>query len=260
MKNSSTLQMEVIRCFGSLQFLGCIILVILSCGLYLADSWKSVVQNANGVYSVVSIVNQMINFDRFKSLTILAAAFVFSGSICDDWKENYHHFICIRNSLKKYAFTKVLINGIGVFIAVSAGILIFSLFLSLFVPFYIPGEINLNEYGGFLGCFFYMILPFTFGCILLTTLGILFSTFEMDKMAVYAIPFLSNYVLSALTYNVGSDGMLFLSLLSSDIQEPGGEKFQNIFIKCFIFLILTGILSIVFYIKLKRRVENENYE
>ncbi|WP_070042141.1 hypothetical protein [Robinsoniella peoriensis] len=260
MNKYNSLRMEVVRCFGSLRFWGCIALVLLSCCLYLAGSWTSVVQNIYGVHSVITILNQMINFDRFKSLTLLAAAFVYSGSFCDDRKDNYLCFICTRTTLKKYVFNKVIINGVGVFTAIIVGIIAFSLILSIFIPYYIPGELNIIEYRGIVGCIFYMVLPFAFGSIFLTTLGLLFSTIVLDKMIVYAIPFLCNYVFSSLTYNIGSEGMLFVGLMSSDILVLEEFKFLNLLLKIFIFLFLSGLLSITFYMKLKRSMENDNYK
>lgn len=260
MNKNNTLRMEVFRCFGSLRFWGCIAFVLLSCCLYLAGSWKSVVQNIYGVHSVISILNQMINFDRFKSLTLLAAAFLYSGSFCDDRKDNYLCFICTRTTFKRYVFNRVIINGMGVITAIIVGIIAFSLILSLFIPFYIPGEINISEYMGTLGCILYMVLPFAFGSVFLTTLGLLFSTIVLDKMAVYAIPFLCNYLFSSLTYNIGNEGMLFLGLMSSDILILENFKFQKLLLKIFIFLFLSGISSVAFYMKLKRSVENDNYK
>ncbi|MFD1406525.1 hypothetical protein, partial [Robinsoniella peoriensis] len=89
---------------------------------------------------------------------------------------------------------------------------------------------------------------------------LLFSTIVLDKMIVYAIPFLCNYVFSSLTYNIGSEGMLFVGLMSSDILVLEEFKFLNLLLKIFIFLFLSGLLSIAFYMKLKRSMENDNYK
>gem|GEM_PF-5436435 len=116
MKKNGTCQMEIARCFCSFRIFGSFFLVIVSCFLYLIDSWRDVIHNYYGVYSVISVVGQMINFDRFKSLILLSAAFVYSGSFCDDWKNKYYYFISTRTTRKKYVFTKVFVNGFAVFL------------------------------------------------------------------------------------------------------------------------------------------------
>ncbi|WP_099468819.1 hypothetical protein [Konateibacter massiliensis] len=253
--------MELMRCFGSGHIWVWICLVLVACCLYPIGSWRDIINNRYGVYSVLSVVEQMVNFDRFKSLILLAVAFIYSGSFCDDCQNNYYHFIGTRASLKKYAFTKVFVNGIGVFLTVMTGILMFSLILSQFIPMYVAGDgITISGYQGGIGSLIYIILPFSLGSVFLTTLGLFFSAFVPDKLIVYTIPFLGNYLFSALTFNTGENGLFFLGLMSSNLSEIQEVGLLNIARKSIIFLIFTLMLSVGFYIGLKRRIEHENYK
>ncbi|GEM_PF-6879121 len=122
---------------------------------------------------------------------------------------------------------------------------------------FIPADnINIEWYQALL-C---IVIPFSLGSVFLTTLGLFFSSFVPDKIVVYTIPFLCNYLFSALTYNTGKDGLFFLSLMSSDIVELQGKGLLNILSKSIILLTLTLIPSIGFYLRLKRRIEHENCE
>lgn len=242
------------RCFFCRRLLFCILLVFGGCCLSDIGQWKEMFTNQYGVYTVWQTLYTLLDFDRFKPLLILAAAFSCSGGFCEDWNQKYIHAILVRTSVKKYAVSKLLASALSVFAVLCAGILLYAAVLSCFIPLRQPdsavtGTVWIHT--------FLMILPFVLGSIFLTLAGQLLSTYIPDKMIAYSSPFLLFYLLSALTFKL-PEQFYFLGWISTGLKVDRSIDIPGVFWKFSIFTLLSAGVGVLFYIQIKRRLEHEN--
>lgn len=139
-------------------------------------------------------------------LGIEVAAFVFSGTYCEDYENNELRYILLRISLKKYVFLKIIVCFFAGFFVYVAGSLLFIYVQSINLPIVAASSVAVQNFKT-LSCFGYLLpdSPVMFMglqvimdgicCAMLGTLTMALSVYLPNAYIVLALPLVIYYFL-----------------------------------------------------------------
>lgn len=216
-----------------------------------------------GFFCVLDDVQEIILFDRFKTVMVVMLSGICCFGVSDDLQSQYCRMILMRMDIRKYCLSKLLMNAAAV---VSASVLGFLCYTLMMLP--IMPVVNAEAGGyGYLDCFVDTPFPwliivcwavlFAMFVVFLTSLSMWMSVYRPSRYVAVAVPFGVFYVLYALT-TVPRILPVNLWYISSGVRVLGEETgfLMGFGYAVLVFGSLTAVCGYGFYRAMERRVKN----
>ena len=206
-------------------------------------------------------------FDRFKTVMVVLLSAISCFTVSDDLSSHYSRMIFCRMDLRRYCLSKVLMNAAAVIAATVLGFLLFVIVMLPIMP--LVNETMLQ--GGAVGYlhiwkvspFPWMVVVFwavlfAMYVVFLTTLSMWLSVYRTSRYVAVAVPFITFYVLYALT-SVPQIMAINLWCISSGMDVLGTDSFLFGYgYGILVFVSLTALCGWGLYRAMVRRVNNGN--
>lgn len=220
-----------------------------------------------GFFSSLESVQEILVFDRFKTVMTVMLSAISCFTVSDDLSSHYSRMVLCRMDLRQYCLSKVLMNAAAVIAATVFG-------FSLFVIVMLPIMPMVNEYVMSANAFGYMsflaktpfawlvvvlwAVLFAMFIVFLTTFSMWMSVYRPSRYVAIAIPFGTFYILYALTTMPGITAINMWYISSGvDVLNTGSFLFGYGYGILF-FGILTALCGWGLYRAMVRRVNNGN--
>lgn len=255
------IKINAVRCLKSYKIWGGI------AGVFLSLLFATL-ENKNDSNSIVFMVGYIIDGIPFY-LCMVFCAVPYAGSISEDMAFDFHKLQIIRQNLKAYIVTKVIVIFFSAIIAMMLGFLLFVAVLKLRLPWVMVNDSLydiLIERGGLKSLLinrkfimYYLLVSVQLGmfsgCLSLT--ATVFSLFVKNRLLVYSVPVMVLYLIINFAWRIPTE-LAPLNLYKVFI------PFYNVYnhdVWSFIWSVFIGLLTacflgaVIFY-KVRRAVRN----
>lgn len=213
--------------------------------------------------TVVFDIDYMLSIQDFPKIMSIMCSLPFAANFASEWKNHVTTQCVTRCGVKKYTAANIFFCAISSFFAVMAGILLFSLIHSFFVPF-----CNENDFKYYNVChgqiiadghpFLYLlsnIFIFAVGISMTSVMGLMMSAIFPDKYIAVCTPLVFNFFIERLTGN-WTPLLRFPQLLSSTFPQLYNPVLSILYTFA-LFSVMAALCGLMFAHIVKRRVRSE---
>jgi len=212
---------------------------------------------------IVGQISSFLSMDTYRKAISIFAALPFAANFADEWKSRTAEYCVIRRGVKRYAVSNMIFCTLMAYLTVFVGMMLFSAFLSIFTPVcmsdscadLLNGEFITNG----MPIVYVMLNIHTFAasCAMWCAMGIMISVFFPNKFVAVCAPFVASYIVERITIQLPAEfNLWYLSLCVVPVKmqsNPTGAFFYTLMV----FSVITVLCGVVFYIILRKRVQNE---
>lgn len=212
---------------------------------------------------VVSRIQVFLGLDTYRKAISIFAALPFAANFADEWKSRTAEYCIMRRGVKKYAVSNMLFCTTTSYLTVFIGMMLFVTFLSIFTPICSSDSSADLLYGEFITngmpIVFIMLNIHTFAASVSVwcAMGIMMSVFFPNKYVALCAPFVASYIVERITIQLPPAFNLWYLSLNVVPREMQNNSAGAFFYTLAIFAVISAICGLVFYIILRKRVQNE---
>jgi hypothetical protein len=224
----------------------------------------SVFQYAPHAPSALYLIDLLMGLSMFKKVLVILAALPFVVSFCSEWNTQYIRFLVVRDGLKRYIWSKIIVCLLSALCALFFGLMLFVVFLSFSLPVIPtddPREIEnlvrppFTEWsaGGYL---IVKVFVFSLGNAFWVVCGLALSAYIPNRFVAILSPLVFSYILEQITYHFPPWMRLYSLTRVHDVLGLGAAPSLAYFVCAFV--LLTFMAGLFFSHQVKRRVRNES--
>lgn len=256
------LRVDLYRSVVSWRFLAGILGIAFT--MYFA-SLEGIASDTNVTYMVWLIVYGMPFM-----LSLVFAAFPFSGCFCEDFENKYAYPQIERGSLNKYTISKIMTIMLVTVLAMMMGVVLYVSFLHIRLPWFdaedaiCQSAVTLGGFRRVIGSGHYLLYFTLFGLQygimagILALLAAYVSLFISNKLLTLAVPFMSFYLISYYSGALfGANEKINLIYIFNATYNLWDNDIVSFAYAIFVGMLLGGILGVLIMYRLKRKICNE---
>lgn len=256
------LRVDLYRSIISWRFLAGILGITFT--MYFA-SLEGIASDTNVTYMVWLIVYGMPFM-----LSLVFAAFPFSGCFCEDFENKYAYPQIERGNLKKYTLSKIMTIMVVTIITMMIGVVLYVSILHIRLPWFdaedaiCQSAVTLGGFRQIIGSGHYLLYFALFGLQygimagILALLAAYISLFISNKLLILAVPFMSFYLISYYSGALfGDSEKLNLIYIFNATYNLWDNDILSFVYAIFVGILLGGILGVLIIYRVKRKIYNE---
>ena len=218
--------------------------------------------NGNQGYAV-NALNVMLGISPYRKIVILFSALPFVTRFSKEYNNRTVNSIIIRSSAIDYLFSHIVVCFISAFLVTAIGLLLYFGILTIKYPVYIDTNnpasgafYSLTEHGAHIGLYiFFEILHYSISLASWTLSGLAMSALFPSTFIALSAPLIFSYIIEMVSIESSVlPDLWHLSLGYTDVSENCWIASGYII---FVFLVLSALFSIVFWIIAHRRIQDE---
>ena len=207
-----------------------------------------------------ALIDNMEILIGFKKILAVIAAFTFSTSFCTDWNNQFIRPYIIRSGVNRYILAKLITCYATAFGVTFWGLLLFVLINLPFQSIISPEVTQLMPPFDTIGAFspfLYLVVKlfiFSLGNAFWVLCGFTLSAYIPNRFVAVISPLIFCYFFEELKFLPKWINFYALTRVSDVIDQ---DAFFSFLYYLFIFLVLSGMMGLLFARQVKRRVQNE---
>ena len=206
-------------------------------------------------------IDLLLDIATVRKMIAILGALPFAANFADEWTSRVTIGCVSRCGVSRYAVSNVVMCFISSLVTVFIGMLLYAVGCSFFAPVFVDTPNSLGLLGETLlrgglpwVYIMYRVFVFAASCAMWSVMGMLLTSFFPNKFVGICTPFVASYVVERITMQFSSPFNLWYVSL-------GYLGWGNIWVQFFycvgLFAAIAVICGVVFWLMVKRRVQNE---
>ena len=214
--------------------------------------------------TVLYHMQNFLDIGMYRKVLAVFGALPFTANFAEEWITGITKQCIVRSGVKKYAAANLLLCWFSSMLTVFLGMTFFMGFYSLFVPI---SEPYVNPYNFLFGQFLHnghgeiflllRTLVFSASCAMWAVMGMLLSVFMPNKFVAICTPLVASYVIERITMQLPGDLNFWYISLSFVYHDTFGSDLLGFLYCVGFFAVIAAVCGMIFYVFLKRKVQNE---
>lgn len=237
------------RVFCSWKFWITVLMIPIIMYLNISETLQLIFENKQFRFvGAMEKIMEILIFDRFKGIMVVLLSSLFCSSISEELNSRFLRMALIRVSIKRYVFSKIIVNALSVIAATVLGFFLFTVLSSPFMSI-VGITLRSEDFGYFqeiidspMPWMYAVLVGMLFGMfiVFLTTVSLWISVYHPDKYLTLAAPVCLFYILYAVTTIIPIQE-LNMWYISSGVQvlKTGTSFIVNYLYGMGVFLLLT---------------------
>ncbi len=213
--------------------------------------------------TVMYHIDIFLYLGQYRKALAVFAALPFAANFADEWISGTTKECVVRVGIKKYAMTNLLFCWLSAILTVFLGMMLFTLTCSFIIPVSEPyTNPNYFLFAQFLykqqGEIYIVlkVLIFAVSCGMWSVMGMLLSVFFPNKFVAICTPFVASYAVERITEQWSGNLNLYYVSLGVLLYDDFGSDLLGFLYCVGLFTAWAAILGIIFYVFLKKKVQN----